>query len=284
MKYFAGLDLSEIEVSLLSWRECLIIEQAFTTNFTKLYGAVDYAPTDQVKEVLSKYIKLNLVETEVAGYFDLEQDEFAMALAIYMMPEHSSDPLIQQYKSILSGLPESGQIQALKAQPYSLALINDLWVLLAPYKDKLNLTGFWDKSVHNLSVVINNELYSQIYARLHNIEKPPQNLQFDLAARSHVVALQIIYYMHLLHYLHKRERRYDVLYTLKDTDFNWRDLKSIIFKLLKDAIAHLQQMPEPGSEFIDLNTCKVLMFRSKHTVQKALHLSCDSIKKIGHQS
>ncbi len=279
MKYFAGLDLTQINPSHLTQQECYLIERSLRHNYTKLHGAIDYTPADRVIELLRKYVKLNLIELSVAASLGLDVEDFTMALAIYMLPSSADDPFVNQYYAILATLPNHAEIEQVKSQKYSLSTVADLWFLLEPYKDKLNITGFWNKCAINLFDAVNNELCLQIFAGLDSLDQSKGKYAISNKQIAESLALQIVYYFYILSYVLRRENGCDVIYNLYNTEFPGAAVGASLRKLIPNTISRLKKLPEQPSELADPNTYRSLLFRVGKSLKRHIAPATESPEK-----
>lgn len=242
MQHYAGLDLSAVDLYFLAWKDCIAIRQAFIKNYTKLHGSIDYQPAEQVISLLRRYIKMNFVAIGLLASHSTSADDMRMVMAIRMLPIESQDPVIKATIAAINTMTVRDQIYAFRAQPFSIDSLQTLWDIIEPEKEKLNLTGFWNKSAHNLYDRVGHELLKVAMQKLAVMVTPR-------ARNPEELALRYILLFRIYEYIKQREQGYDFRYGF-DVGKTKRDLHTVsatIVSDLKRCIQALRDIPEHGS-------------------------------------
>src|SRR5690606_27052345 len=120
----------------------------------------------QVIYNLRRYIKMNVLEG--CGVFSSDKTsgkpDLNMALCLYMLPEQSKDPKIQQYIEIIHdlGLETKNEFNYLRSQPYKFDRIQQMATLLKREQERLNIAGFWKNGIE-LFALVSEQLLAVAY-------------------------------------------------------------------------------------------------------------------------
>lgn len=267
----AGLDLSSLDIHHLSAENYNIIYKSLVKNVEMAYGEVERHLQKQLINNLNYYISLNLpagCSTYNIGTVFGDPD-LNMAMCLYMLPERSKDPTVQQYLNVVNkldmGLQDHPVINVLRAQPFSFDNIVKISKIVKMEREKLNITGFWKNSVKQLFAIVSDQLLLLSYQKLHEI-----NREFNYSPIA--IATKVIYFIEILHYInqHKKERGFMVLMDVYQLDErSLRGFTREVLSLLKKALLELEAMPDNGQESI-AKSCSLLLLRAANILKESM--------------
>lgn len=242
----AGIDLKAVDLYFLSWKNCVAIQQAYSHNYKKSHGTIDLEPVKEISFLLKRYIKSQFVDLRLVGGSSEESlsiNDASMAMSIYVLPIDSKHPLIMQYAAIINQLPIKNELAAIRAEPFSLDNVGLVWELIAPYKDKLNLTGLWHISAKNLYAVIGDELLKTAYAKLDKLVAKKTRSPDEMA-------LLYLRLFDLYQYIKQRQQGYDFRFGL-NTFETTRALDGFAKRVIneaRDCLYRIRELPEQPNE------------------------------------
>lgn len=242
----AGIDLKAVDLYFLSWKNCVAIQQAYSKNYIKSHGTIDLEPVKEISFLLKRYIKLQFVDLRLISGADdesLSASDARMAMSIYVLPPDSKHPLLMQIKAILEQLPVKKEIDAIKAQPFSIDNISLVWELISPYKDKLNLTGLWDISAVKVYDVVGDEIMKNAYAKLDKLISKKSRSADEMA-------LLYLRLFDLYQYIKQREQGYDFRFGLNtfETKRELDDFAKRVINEARDCLYKIRDLPEHTGE------------------------------------
>lgn len=238
MKNFAGLDLSQLNLNILSTDELRTIERAFLENYKKVAGDIDLSQAETVLDAIMRFVKISMV-TPNAIDGALNATDSLTAMAIYYLPLTSKQIVIQNAIFQLQQLPNYAHVQKIQKEKFSLSNIALLWDLIKDYKDKFNFTGFPDRSAEQLYNAVGFELYTEAHAKLKKLgEVQIYNAQ-DYAWK--YLSLQYI-----LHRIHERLQRRDFRFGLdvSDTKKEVNKLSRTTYKYMLHTLSDIIDLPQ----------------------------------------
>lgn len=265
----SGLDLSSLPIHELSAGNYRIIYQALIKNIQYSYGEIDRRLPEQLVNNLRCYIQMNLPDgcptVSIGRAFG--DSDLNMALCLYMLPERSKDPTIQKYLQIINSLElENNQaIKWLRAQPFSFENITKISKIVKIEKQKLNITGFWERSTKQLFLILSDQLLVLASEKLYEI-----NEQFTHSPL--LLATKIIYLIEILNYINKH-RQQDGFMVLMDVyqldNHSLRAFSGEVLMLLKNTLLELEAMPEQPETSVT-NSCSLLLLRAASILRNSI--------------
>lgn len=242
----AGIDLKAVDLYFLSWKNCVAIQQAYSQNYKKAHGEIDLEPVKEISFLLKRYIKLQFLDlrlVEGANEEELSIHDARMAMSIYVLPTDSKHPAIREIKAILDQLPIKNEVNAIRAEPFSIDNVGRVWDLIAPYKHKLNTTGLWHISASKIYEVIGEEILKAAYDKLHKLSaKKPRSAD--------EMALLYLRLFDLYQYIKQREQGYDFRFGFNtfETKRALDDFAKRVINDARDCLYKIRDLPEQTGE------------------------------------
>ncbi len=269
MKIFAGLSLADLNIEHLTLADCNRTQSALGKACDVAFGKQEYATADEIIHILQKYIKFNMIDPGILPFDYVGKDDMLVALSLYMLPANAQQPLLVKANQAIDGMLTRGGIYYIKALPFRVHQIRNLWGLIEKDCELFNSAGTWHMSALNLYVAVHEELLAQ--ATLHLTTLSNHKVQENTMHPSETalnLAWQIIGYIKIVRYIHQRLNDYDY----KANAFLHADatlagfIQKVIY-LLKNALTQLRELPENNNDVITTRQqLQILMYKIKTKV------------------